>query len=842
MKRNMTKAIAVALSMSITMSLMTTAVNVDAAKKIKLSKKSVTLAMGMSSTIKIKNVKAKKIKKLTVKSSNKKIAAVKRNGNKKTSFKVTGKAKGSTKIQVKLYLRGQKKSKKLTLKVKVKQKRNVPNVQPKVEATASMIPNVDATASTQPNITPGAQVTPMVHPTVLPTAKATAGPTVVPVVTPGATGSSGETMAPAASGAPTASETPTASGTPALKPTAVPVVTPEATGPAGETMKPIATVKPIVEPTAEPTSKPTATPVESVPDTLQIESVMVTGNHKLSIFFNKPSGITADVLAIKTKKTEQDSYGEALRIKSIKKVDPLQYDVVLEDDAAAGNYIVNNGYVQVTVAGESGTPLVAENQFECETVTTTRQWVQPFTFGTADNSFRRNLHNENFVGEVQCKVIGDMPDGMRYSLWDLDLYVGGTPEKAGIYKYDLSITDEAGNNLVYKCTSLMGDAKTLYAAAAAEQYILVGETDNNFVRVSGGSGSYTYTNAGGDCNFTVASDGEVEVEAAEFKEAGTYQLYVDVADAADANLKTRVTVVYHVEGTCELRGSVRDLGGTGLYFRGGGLKIFVIPQDREIRYKYLSNKPRAKLAVLNSTFHMNVPAGIYDIQFENDYGSVYKVIKDVEVSGEDVKCSLKTLGTISLPVCQVNLEAPNKDNLYEIDWRDEEGVLIGEDETFPVRPGTYTIHSDPDTSKVMASLYDFKVSFTATNDTVRNVVVAATPTGDRITELTLENDMAVSLAGHLSKWYRFVPKETGKYQFYSTGLEKNMWFEIYSDKQYRNSDWHYLTFSIDTLAYKNGNQVNYPQTLDAGTTYYISLNLFWPDDKDDFVFGVKKVE
>ncbi len=824
MKRNMTKAIAVVLSMSMTMSFMTTSANVDAAKKIKLSKKSVTLAIGKSSTIKVKNIKAKKIKKLTVKSSNKKIAAVKRDGKKRNAFKVTGKAEGSAKILVKLHLRGQKKPKKLTLKVNVTQKRNVPDVK--------------ETASTQPGKTPGAEgntsgastVAPTAKapagPAVAPTAKATVGPTGVPVVTPGATGSASETMGP------------TASGAPAVKPTGVPVVTPGATGPAGETMKPIATMKPTVEPTA----KPTATPVVSVPDTLQIESVMVTGNHKLSIFFNKPSGITADVLAIKTKKTEQDSYGEALRIKSIKKIDPLQYDVVLDDDTktASENYIVNNGYVQVSVAGESGTPLVAENQFECESVTTTWQWIQQFTLGTGE-SLPLNLHNENFVGEIQCKVIGDMPDGIRCSLSKRDLYVVGTPNKAGIYKYDLSITDEAGNNLVCKCTSLVGDAKTLYAAAT-ERYILVGKKDETYVEATGGSGSYTYTNAGGNCNFTVGSDGEVKVAAEEFKEAGTYQLYVDVADAANANLKTRVTVVYHVEGTCELRGSVRDLGGTGLYFRGGGLKIFVIPQDREIRYKYLSNKPRAKLAVLNSTFHMNVPAGIYDIQFENDYGSVYKVIKDVEVSGEDVKCSLKTLGTISLPVCQVNLEAPNKDNLYEIDWRDEEGVLIGEDETFPVRPGTYTIHSDPDTSKVMASLYDFKVSFTATNDTVRNVVVAATPTGDRITELTLENDMAVSLAGHLSKWYRFVPKETGKYQFYSTGLEKNMWFEIYSDKQYRNSDWHYLTFSIDTLAYKNGNQVNYPQTLDAGTTYYISLNLFWPDDKDDFVFGLETAE
>ncbi len=113
-------------------------------------------------------------------------------------------------------------------------------------------------------------------------------------------------------------------------------------------------------------------------------------------------------------------------------------------------------------------------------------------------------------------------------------------------------------------------------------------------------------------------------------------------------------------------------------------------------------------------------------------------------------------------------------------------------------------------------------SFTASDKTLYNVVVAATPTGDRITELTLESDAYVSLNSIVSKWYKFTPKETGKYQLYSTSLEKHMWFEIYSDKQYRNSDYHYLTFSIKTLD--------------------ISLGLFWLDDQDDFVFGIEKVE
>lgn len=753
MKRNMKKVIAVVLSMSMTMSLMTTFVDVDAAKKVKLSKKSVTLAVGESSTITIKNVKAKKIKKLTVKSSKKKIATVKKNGNKKTVFKVTGKKKGSAKIRVKLYLKGQKKAKKFTLKVKVTQKRNDTNVEP--------------------------TATPKTKLTATPTTKPTVGPAMEPVVTP------------------------------------------EATTSAGETMKPIVSVTPTVE--------PTTTPVASETDTVQIDCVMVTENRKLVIIFKEPSKITADDLVIKTKNTEQDSYGEALAIESIEKIDQLQYDVVLEN--TSGNYIVNNGYVQVAVARTSGTSMVVEDQFECESVTTTRQWVHRFTKGTAASNTFLNLYNEDFVGTLQYEVIGDMPDGLSFWLSGRNLYVRGTPEKVGKYEFVVDITDEAGNNLVYNCTYLVGDAENLYAVAA-KQHILVGEEEEAYVKAIGGSGTYTYTKVEGDYDFTVDSEGEV---SAEFAEAGTYKLYVDVTDAENANLTTRVEVVYHVEGVCTLSGTVKGLGGSNLYCRGGGLEIYVIPQDRETRYKYYLYKPKASLEQTNSTFSIDVPAGIYDIQFISDYGSVYKVIKDVEV-----KDSVKSLGTIELPVCRVNLEAPNKDNLYQIYWRDEDGMLIGRNDTFLVRPGTYAIHSDPDISPVMASLYDFGVTFTATDDSVYKVVTA-TPTGDRITEVTLESGVDVSLDSELKKWYKFTPKETGTYRFYSTGLDEDMWLDVYSDSQYSNSDYHYLTFTYTFQTCRDA-QVDRNATLEAGTTYYIALNMIWDDTQDDFVFGVEKVE
>ena len=68
-KRTLAKVMAVALTVSMVGVASTDA---DAAKKIKLSSKSISVAKGATQKVTIKNVKAKKVKKLTVKSKKQK--------------------------------------------------------------------------------------------------------------------------------------------------------------------------------------------------------------------------------------------------------------------------------------------------------------------------------------------------------------------------------------------------------------------------------------------------------------------------------------------------------------------------------------------------------------------------------------------------------------------------------------------------------------------------------------------------------------------------------------------------------------------------------------------------
>ena len=176
MKKNFKRTLAKVMAVALTVSMVGVAsTDADAAKKIKLSSKSISVAKGATKKVTIKNVKAKKVKKLTVKSADKKIATVKKAG--KTAIKVTGKKAGkSTKVTVKVKVG--KKTTKLTLKVKVtKAKKVVPTAAPTTAPTA--VPSASASAAPAAS----ASTTPSAKPSATPTASASATPSATPVAT-----------------------------------------------------------------------------------------------------------------------------------------------------------------------------------------------------------------------------------------------------------------------------------------------------------------------------------------------------------------------------------------------------------------------------------------------------------------------------------------------------------------------------------------------------------------------------------------------------------------------------------------------------------------------------------
>lgn len=181
-----------------------------AKKKVKLSKKAVTVAVGESVKIQLKNNK-KKVK-WSITSGKKNVTLSKK---KKTGVIIKGKKAGKTKVQAKIG------KKKYVCKVTVKKAATADNENPnngKITAEPTQVPSQAPTVSQQP---------------------------VPPVITPGVTPSEPTASSPQTP-SPSVEPTPTASQQP---------VPPVAT----QTANPSETLLPSVEPTAEPTSDPSQT-------------------------------------------------------------------------------------------------------------------------------------------------------------------------------------------------------------------------------------------------------------------------------------------------------------------------------------------------------------------------------------------------------------------------------------------------------------------------------------------------------------------------------------------------------------------------------------------------------
>lgn len=152
MQRKGKQAIAMGLSFALALSALGMKPSESqAAKKIKLSSKKISITVKKTKKITIKNIKAKKIKKITVKTSKKSVATVKKSG--KTAVKITGKKAGTATITVNVFQKGKKKAKKLTVKVTVKKKKT-PTPAPKLTPTPTNKNDGGAPTST-PSLIPG---------------------------------------------------------------------------------------------------------------------------------------------------------------------------------------------------------------------------------------------------------------------------------------------------------------------------------------------------------------------------------------------------------------------------------------------------------------------------------------------------------------------------------------------------------------------------------------------------------------------------------------------------------------------------------------------------------------
>ena len=241
-KSQQTKWLVVLLITAMIVALCTPAEQSEAAKKPRLSKKTVVLTVGKSKKVKVKYVNKKT--KITWKSKNKKIATVSKTG------KITAKKKGKTYVTSRFRYRGKKYV--LKCRVTVKKAASISTKEP--DATETKTPNTvpSMAPSTQPSAVPSMQ--PSAQPSVIPSTQPSVKPSVKPIEQPSAQPSVKPSEQPSAQ--------------PSVVPSAKPSAQPSEKPPIGPTVAPssVPTAEPSVAPSTQPSTQPSSEPTK-VPGT-----------------------------------------------------------------------------------------------------------------------------------------------------------------------------------------------------------------------------------------------------------------------------------------------------------------------------------------------------------------------------------------------------------------------------------------------------------------------------------------------------------------------------------------------------------------------------------------------
>ena len=389
-----------------------------------------------------------------------------------------------------------------------------------------------------------------------------------------------------------------------------------------------------------------------------------------------------------------------------------------------------------------------------------------------------------------CKItVNGLPEGINYKISDNLVNFNGVLKKAGTTKTTIRTVDELGDIVVYIITWNVYSASVI-SANYIPQYYMIKATNNYYSvdldidSVAGGSGSYTYSIVGDDYGMSVDSAGTV---TGKIYQEGTYNLKVKITDAKNAKISTTVTCEINAKKAVKVEGCIKDRNGNAL----SGASVYFYNQDKESPYKLSYNGDTADK-------DMDLFPGTYEVVIEigDDRTYIYNQKFDKSETGRDLVAEVLKLAVIP-------------DNAkYSVDdigaWFDEYGRHCGSNGYVYLVPGTqYTL---------TASGLGMKGTITAK---VNSKAVSVTA---KISDNVIKISDKMSLYAEKDLFYKFVPKTTGTYYFYSISTV-DPYGHLYDEN--RNQ----LAWSDDLKHNLTTNKYDFCMSYScvAGKAYYISI-------------------
>ena len=542
--------------------------------------------------------------------------------------------------------------------------------------------------------------------------------------------------------------------------------------------------------TPKPATNTTVKPVAN-----RVAKVRVLNYQLVEVVFHAAQNLTEKNFTLRVKEYKNGTFNRKLKIDKVKTTNQKNYFLELDED-----YVKMGEYVQVTATGLTITGTSTQETLYIETINPISESIYT---GTEGVSLSTSIDLDGFGYKSITSV--DLPKGLEYAHEiEYDGYdtisISGTPAKAGVYNKKIVYKDELGTTYTKNVQWIIGSEKTLAAGCEVSYgavYTDAGVTLNSSFYVAGGSGDYLYNVLDSDAKVNT-SDGYVFKK---FDREGDYALKIQVVDAKNAELKTTFLWQVHIKQARKI--CVEILDGTGKVIKDVERMVSFQNQDTSTPYEQdyqAYNTHTRELAIW-------VVDGVYDIQVDMDG---YRGLQSsYVVNGKDAELKIK------LPIYRVDITSANPNySISETIWYDDsdEKSASGSIMYFPT--GTYTLHGSS-----VDGIYRIAMNTTVTVKAVANNKATAIvkKVNDILGSLTIANPGTVTLNNSYYQYYKFVPEESGTYQFYSASKSEytDTRGQLYDDKNQN------LSSNDDG---KGNGQFLITYECIAGETYYIGVN------------------
>lgn len=521
-----------------------------------------------------------------------------------------------------------------------------------------------------------------------------------------------------------------------------------------------------------------------------IDTVTLSDPRTIKLKLSGSQKLRASSFVVRKETVINGEYKTNVPIATVTTKDNKNYVIKLK----RGNELNSRTRIRVLVSGLNGT-----GRSQKETYYSGEKTYKTFY---ERYSCEQNFEMENIL-YLGCDGVGTitvsgLPEGVTYQRMK-DRVNGirfkGKPTKVGMTTTIIKAVDELGNVENYIITWSIFNSSVILTDYL-DQYIVLDETPSyNYminrvpVPVTGGSGKYTFELIDGMKNWKINDQGKI---SGLIHDPGTYVIKVKITDANNSKLSTIVD--YKIEAVLGIKvsGTVKDIKGNALK----GATLTFINKDNNCKYNDGTIKSPTVWDDGGKYIARLVP-GTYDVQIRVGDDITYAGTKTFTGNTTDVNF-----------VSDVMKIAVNSDNgEYSVDdignWIDEYGRKCGSDGYIYVVPGTYKLTAiSEDKSRrgtITAKVTDKTVSVTAK---VENYIGDF---GD-----------ATSVFAEKDRYYRFVPKTSGTYYFYSIS-STNPHGYLYDEDMKLLVDQAYKKHALTN----NGFDFCMSYECEAGKTYYV---------------------